>query len=280
MQATGSGKLEVAGHEISGQAILSTTGVGVCGTIDLFGAHSIGFGLRWADFPQPQIELSGCDLSAWSATASSAAATVSRQIEVGAHLPFFAIKVSGVGGDAPSLLARGPGGAVIAPPAGASFVNRTSYFYLRDVRDDMTYLIVSRPKPGVWTVESSDGTTPIGSVAVAHGLEPAAPRAWVISAGRARILRYQLRRQPGQQVAFYDTSDLGSALIGRTAIASGRIRFVPIAGSDRVHTIAAVVIQGGLPAHPSHRSRGSPRVRCDLPAESGASRSSATGKRA
>ncbi len=248
MQASASGALEVGGHRLSGQAVLSTKGIGVCGELNLLGRHSVGFGFQWSQFPEPEIELTGCDLGEWSIAGSTAAAASNRRIDLPAHLPFVAFRARSGGNGSPVLAARDPGGATIAPPAGSSFVNSAAYFYLRDPGNGYTYLIVPRPAPGIWII-SSTGPTPSSTIstAVAYGLRPPLVRASVVRRRSAWFLRYRVARQPGQEVDFYDSVGVGSRLITRSTSTGGQLRFSPLKSSGREHAILAVVTRSGLP---------------------------------
>jgi hypothetical protein len=245
IQASSSGKLSIDGHSINGQAIISTTGMGACGTLNLIGHVSVGFGVLWSQFPDPNVELDGCSLTTWSASASAASASTSRTARVPAGQPFVAFRVSGRG--APAVKVRGPHGQSIAPPAGATFVNNTGLFYLRDTLHTVTYLIVPHPAPGVWTVASSTAGEAIGTVATAYENPAAVIRARVSGSGHHRVLTYKAIALDGESIEFYDAAGKTTKLIARSASRYATIKFTPMTAASVGHRIVAVLLAHGIP---------------------------------
>ena len=245
MQASSEGKLEVGGHHLDGQAILSTKGVGVCGELNLIVHVSVGFGFLWSQFPTPDVRLKGCDISTWAAAATSASASTTRSAQVPRGLSFIAFRATGPGTDAPAITATEPHGQHIAPQG--DFADEPTRFYFRDLTHGTTYLIVPRPSAGRWTISSSDGVTPIVGLATADPLPTPLVTGHVTGTGADRLLRYRIKRQAGQSVEFYDVTGTGLAFLRRTRAERGTVRFRPLLGSSAVHHVIAVVLQDGLP---------------------------------
>src|SRR5207302_9510052 len=117
---------------------------------------------------------------------------------------------------------------------------------------------------GAGSLVPADGSTPIVSAAIAHGLPDPKVSARVTSSGRARILTYNARTAPGRTITFAERGAHAARFLGAAHGASGRIRFSPAPGPAEKRQIVALVDQNSEPARSlvvaTYRSPGLPRL--------------------
>ena len=242
MQSDLAGTATLAGNELGAvNGRISSVGIALCGSI---GVISAGVGYRWNQTGSLQA-FTGCDLSPWQASApvASAAQANRRTVRLPRGLSVGAFSVQGRGGP-PRLRLIGPRGERITTRAGLRRSRRVAWATVPQER--RTFVFVKRPSRGVWRIQSLD--RPIAGVRTARGLPKPKISATIRRSGTSRVLRYRIRRIPGQRVQFYDRADGIATPIGKpTNKARGRLRFKPVAGADPTRAVEAQVTQNRLP---------------------------------
>jgi hypothetical protein len=222
-----------------GSVVLSSRGLGGC--VETWFAD-VGGGIYWSG--GGKIFFRSCDVGAFRATASRAAADGSFGVDVSKDAPFEAIEV--VGRDAaPSIELTGPGGAKISTPEGG-FLDTARAMIWRGIGDDKsTWLLLPRTAPGRWTIAPAAGSQ-IATVRTAHGLPK--PKVSARLSGRAskRTLAYDVTPLPGQTVTFVERGPSTAHVIGTAKGTRGRITFRTADGPGGPRSIVAVVDNDGL----------------------------------
>jgi hypothetical protein len=244
--AEGSGTVGYKGAGLGGEGIVSSVGAAACGNLGL--GVKAGFGVRWDDFPKPDIMELSCGIGDWrvagpaSARASQAAGR-SFRVRRGTRQ----LTLSAVGeGAPPAVTLRGPGGVVLSAPAsGATLEDGRLAF--RNEADATSYLTVARPRPGRWTLAPEPGSARVVRYRRAHTLGPVRVRARVSGRGATRRLRWSVSRRRGLRVSFYERSGAGVRRIAVTRGGRGARRFRPAATSRPRRRIIALIERGGLP---------------------------------
>ena len=157
-----------------------------------------------------------------------------------AGLPTESIKIEGDGGR-PSVTVTGPGGAVVgmgqSSDAGVVF----------QAGPATTYIQLSKPRAGTWTVTPNQGSPAITSVQVAHGIDPLRVRAKLRGRGRKRSIDYRLSdRGHGQRAVFLERGRFGTRVIGPTSKAKGTMRFAPADVRGRRRTVLVETQRDGF----------------------------------
>jgi hypothetical protein len=225
--------------DLSGKAVVSTTGIAACGSLNFLQA---GWGFRWGDArPEP---FTGCDLSPYRAFAGGAAAAAAavRSVHVARGLPHLALAVSSAAG-APRVTVSGPGGVVFRTPIGRAL--RTAHAVIVAFPPNhTTYVLIDNPRAGTWKVSSD---RPITRARLARGLPRPKVSGRIRRRGRNRMLVYTVKPLPGQRVRFAERGrgldhDLGTAR-GRRETLKLQLR----SGAPTRRSIVAVVTQDGVP---------------------------------
>lgn len=240
------------------RAILSEIGLGACYEGDAPGLGQPGtngesgnwmrFGMMWkfGEFPRW-----GCDLEAFRTVNASlsrlhSAARPAATTSLPSGLPGAAFAVTGDGGP-PKLRITGPGGVVIEANDVSRATKGAGWLAFPDPVNGITYVIVTAPTGGRWSVESLGGNPRIAKVEVARGLPEPQVFGTVTGEGEERVLTWTARKIAGQRIRFFEEGDDVARLIGESDAASGTLRFVPAAAGSAGRRITAVIDQDGLP---------------------------------
>ena len=211
-----------------------------------------------------------CDVGPYRATRrpSSADAAAGATTITLARAPAVALKIRGVL-RAPNVSITGPGGRrILADSAGQ--LARNKYYYLENPRDDTTSVVIADPAPGVWTIRTLAGSSPVAGVSQASVNPDPNASGRVIGSGSARALEY-VDETAGLTVTFWERGlnyeqNLGSAqgtpclqgakiqgrrpanaFMAHPQIRCGVIPFAPAPGPAGVRNIVAVVTDHGEP---------------------------------
>jgi hypothetical protein len=247
------GELLVGGYDIvSAQAVVSSLGVAACGSA--FDVNA-GFSYPWGGSPSVSIGLGGCDISAYVAkpvsVASATRAGAGRRpaavaaVKTVAAAPYEDLAVAGQGGP-PSVILHGPQGQTLTPVKLAAGSASAPAVAVPVAANDTTYVMVTKPGNGTWTVSAAPGSTPITAVSVARGYTPPKIRATVGGHGDARVLHYSTTVRPGLSVSFAERGHGSYRVLGRAKRAHGTLRFVPSPGQAGKRTIYAIVTEDGV----------------------------------
>ncbi len=255
--ASGSASLDLCAFQVSVgvQGVISSTGMALCGS---FLGNSVGAGLTWptsfgslSDLTNNfSLYTSGCNVSNYYTAISVAraghASGLRAPLRLPPGLPFAVIRVRGNG--APPLVH-------VAEPHGASITMqslqgvtaaRAKYLVIPDAANDTTYVELTRPRAGSYSVTALPGSAPIVQVAAAHG--EAAPRVHgtLRRRGSRRILSWHALRTPGQRLVFREIGAGGDRTLLSTRRASGHFSFRPLPGLNGSRSIVADVYRGGV----------------------------------
>jgi hypothetical protein len=229
-----------------GDAVVSSKGIAACGHGTIYTPFPItvtlGAGYHWGD--GVVIWIRSCNLGEFVQhvqTSSAHAAAGTRSFTLPAGLPSAEVRIDGIGA-APNLTVRGPDGQTATTPA--SGIGAQGRFTLvRTPKLNATWIEIEHPPAGTYTVSTAAGSAAIGSLATADGLPPASVSGRIGGSGSHRVLRYSVRRRPGQLVTFLE----GSHKLATVAGGKGSIRFTPGAGPLGTRTVVAQVTLAGLP---------------------------------
>jgi hypothetical protein len=214
-----------------GAAVVSSKGIAACGRGYVFpyGHIELGAGYHWGG--GVVIWLGNCNLGEFHQdvqTASVHAATAPRVFTLPPGLPSAEVRVLGVT-DAPIVTLHG------------GHSRRVIIVRTRSLKT--TWIGIDHPAGGTYTIVEQPGSPTIASVATASGLAPPSISARVTGSETSRVLRYRVRRRPGQVVTFLE----GSHAIGSTTGGNGALRFVPLGGPMGFRAIVAQVTLNGNP---------------------------------
>jgi hypothetical protein len=247
-----------AGVCIDGRMVFSSKGFAGCA----HAAISIGAGLTWGNDlwaglinplalirnldPMPV----GCDVGDYEEPppARAAQAAGERNVRFEAGLPSGIVGVIGRDGP-PHVALVGPDGTRIEPGPSTP-VNTAKAFAFQSLEKRLTWFAVKAPAAGVWKIVPEADSTPITELRAADGLPAPKVTAKVTrSAGRKRVLTYNIAPIPGQTVAFAEQGKrgLGAAIGDVKAKTKGTLTFTPTAGPGGPRTIIAQVAQRGIP---------------------------------
>jgi hypothetical protein len=209
-----------------------------------FGAYYEYRTNKWLKFD------SSCDLGKLelqlrrSRRASAAQADAPAGFTLPTGLDLASVAVRGVGAP-PKVTLTGPGGDKIVTPADESGIQTNSVTLVQDPSDSTTYIVLTDPAGGDWTVDPHSGSAPIAAVFTAQGLPAPKVKASVRGRGATRTLSYQVNQIPGQRITFAEAGDTG-ATIGTASRKRGKIRFRPALGTvGGKRRVVAVVNQDG-----------------------------------
>jgi hypothetical protein len=233
---------------IRGKAIVSTEGIAGCGTITFQSfvqpQFQAGFGYHWLG--PPPTAFSGCDLTPFRATILRKAAASARTVTVAAGLPHVAFSASAAGGP-PRVKVTGPGGVSVSSPESGGPLGTKNALVVPAAAENTTYVVVMKPKPGAWKIESLDPGVALTKVAVANGLPKPKVTAKVKGKGAKHTLAYRVRPLAGQSVSFSERGKGLDHTLGKAKPGKGSIKFKPALWTATKRTIVAHVVQNGLP---------------------------------
>jgi hypothetical protein len=257
--AFNSGAFDVEGHihvhalfvDMGADAVVSSSGVAACGSINgPFGISiSAGAGYNWGG--GVNVWLGSCDLSSYRVTVSASAlgargALAPIRLRIPAGLSTEMVKVRGAHG-APDITITGPGGIHASTNGKASAASKP-FIIFREPSQDTTYIAIIKPPAGTYAITANHGSPAITAVLTAHGLQTPSVHGTVVRHGGSLLLRYTDTANPGQRVLFFERQQ-GKALreLGATTAAHGTLTFTPGPGPAGVRQITAEVVQNGAP---------------------------------
>jgi hypothetical protein len=225
---------------------------------------SVGGAYRWGT-SGPDVYIppfsSGCDdhLGDYRVTAASAAAAAlarGRGVAIAAvpgketfhlvsGLHSVMVRVAG-SGDAPAFTVRGPHGVQAATGDENTLGGSGTVGTYRSQQAATTWIAISHPGAGSWTITPQPGSAPITSVAVADYMPGASVQAHIMGHGYHRILYYTLRRRLGQTVRFVESGKGVTRSLATTSAPRGAIQFTPAIGPPGRRQIIAQVSRNGL----------------------------------
>ncbi len=208
---------------------ISSKGFGACLSSGQGGGYIYGdgvtaslWGCRWSEFDEKSIR----------SRATQASNVYTLRVRKG-ESPDRMIRIRGAT-DAPLVRVVGSGAQVR--------IKRTK------PRWKTTFIGLKGAKPGSYTVQLLPGSSPVGGLATGVIPPKAKVKAKLSGHGTRRVLRYSVRRRPGQQVTFVDMSADGAARrIGTTKGGRGKLRFTAAPGRTRRRVVAEFDL-AGLPA--------------------------------
>jgi hypothetical protein len=228
-------------------AVLSTRGVGACGS--LVGVGGIGAYKQWGG---NYAQIWWCDMEDLrdlvAGTASYHAAGGAKPLTLPAGEERALVRFEGQGG-APQVRLHGPGGRTIDTPAAgqANTMKAGSFVSIRDERSKYTDVLITKPGDG-WTYEVLPGSAPVAHVQTAGELPELKVSANVQRLGHQAVLKWQLGNLAGRRVTFMEAGPgAPPRVLKRNATGSGSVRFTPYLTPERDRQIVALVEQDGKP---------------------------------
>jgi PKD repeat protein len=252
----GAGQFNVEGHVqinlpdplpgFGGDVVVSSKGIAACGSGYIFpeGHIELGAGYHWGDGLVLWIQ--NCNIGEFrqqvQTRAARAADQGARTFTLPAGLPDAEVRLSGAGG-APDVSVRGPDGQTASSPTG-TLGGSGRFLLVRTPNLDATWISIKKPLAGTYTVSTAPGSPAITALATADGLPPAAVRANVTGSGTHRVLHYDVRPRPNQQVTFLEGSH---RIASTTTGGQGSVAFTPAGASLGSRAVIAQVTLAGLP---------------------------------
>jgi hypothetical protein len=230
--------------------ILSSAGVGACGTIGAFGVNfGVYFRDEWSGGPSVGF---GCDLgpitvSVQSARAAAAGAPLT--VNVPAGVPLTSITLDGKRGP-PLVTVSGPGGEQVSDTTAGQAAGDGSVVIAPLAGENETLIALNKPAAGTWTITPQPGSPEISHMSFANGV--AAPRITASVAhahGSTYTLTYSVRRRPRQTVVFAERAGSLFHVLSTARRDSGTLTFTAASSPIRSRSIQALISLGGLPNH-------------------------------
>jgi len=243
VEATGHVEVKAFGVAFSGDGdiVASSNGIAAC-----FGPKDARYGVATHAINEPPTTFKAgtCDVGPYRANASARDAAAG-QFSIRPHERLAVIAVHGQRA-LPEDSLHGPGGETINMPLGGAGLQSAQAVVLPDAASDTTYVVLTSPNAGTWTVVPEQGPAP-ASIQVADGLPAVQVAARVSGGGAGRRLRWSLKPLAGQKVTFVEQGAGVAHVLLRTDRARGSLRFTPAAGGARAREIEAFVTENGLP---------------------------------
>jgi hypothetical protein len=157
-------------------------------------------------------------------------------------VPSYTVLLLGDDG-APEITARGPGGAVVRSGEAPSSIGFTA-----TVGDlDGTYLVLTSPRGGDWTIVPNDGSPAITQMLTSDGYKPARVKANLGGKRRKRSITYRIKNLGhGQRVVFAERGAFGTNIVGSTKKKRGTLSFKVADARGGRRTILAMVQNDGI----------------------------------
>ena len=163
-------------------------------------------------------------------------------VRVPAGVPSYTVLLIGEGGQ-PQVTATGPGGAVVRSgerPTKTGFTATVGNM-------PATYLVLTKPRAGDWTIVPNQGSPAIRQTLTAGGYRPATVTARVTGSGRKRTITYRTRNLGhGQRVVFAERGKFGTRLVGATTKRRGKLRYTIADAKGGRRRVLAMVQKDGL----------------------------------
>lgn len=156
-------------------------------------------------------------------------------------VPSHTVLLVGDGG-APQITATGPGGAVVRSG------EATSTGFTATVGNlSATYLVLTDPQRGDWTIVPNQGSPAITQTLTSSGFKPLSVTGKVRGSGRKHTINYRLRnRGHGQRVTFVERGAFGTNVIGSTSKARGKLKYTIADARGGRRRVLALVETDGL----------------------------------
>ena len=122
------------------------------------------------------------------------------------------------------------------------------FFVSQEAKDKKTYVMISRPNAGRWTVTVAPGSTPIVRTERAQGLPDPKIKARVTGSGTKRRLVWDATPIQGQRIIFSEQGGEDRRRDRDDHKARGAVAFTPTDGPRGKRTIVAEVLQHGTRA--------------------------------
>jgi hypothetical protein len=239
---------------------LSNAGFAACATLKVVKEFTGGVRFPWKDF-SPEVLANPalatyalithiaipCNTDGYrvpaprpaSARVAQAGGTV---VRVPGGVPSYTVLLVGDGG-APQVTATGPGGAVVRSgekPTETGFTARVGNMAA-------TYLVLTKPRAGDWTIVPNQGSAAIKQTLTAGGYRPATVRAKVTGRGRRHVIDYRVKNLGhGQRVVFAERGAFGTNIVGSATKPRGKVRFTIADAKGGRRRILAMVQKDGI----------------------------------
>ena len=239
---------------------LSNAGFAACATLKVVKEFTGGVRFPWKDF-SPEILANPalatyalithvaipCNTDGYRVPAPRPASARVAQaggsvVRVPSGVPSYTVLLIGDGG-APRVTATGPGGAIVRTgekPTDVGFTANVGNMAA-------TYLVLTRPRAGDWTIVPDQGSPAIRQTLTAGGYTPATATGRVSGRGRTRTIAYRIKNLGhGQRVVFAERGRFGTNIVGSAAKARGRLRFTIADARGGRRRVLAMVQKDGI----------------------------------
>lgn len=231
-------------HECAnGELVVSSVGIAACIRLPWF-LPDVGGYYKWGS-GGPDFYFSGCSVGPVQIQGVRVRAAQSRAFTVKPGTQSEVLAFEGQDG-APKVTLEGPGGQRMETPEDGYDMTEP-FFVSQEQKDRKTYVMISRPNAGKWTVTAAAGSTPIVRMSRAQGIPDPKVRAKVTGSGTKRRLEWSATPIQGQRITFSEQGAKAGDTIGTTTRAKGSFAFTPSDGPKGKRTIVAEVLQGGNP---------------------------------
>jgi hypothetical protein len=231
-------------HECAGgDFVLSSVGIAACIRLPWY-LPDVGGYYKWGS-GGPDFYFEGCSVGDVQIQGVRVRAAQSRTFTVKPGTQSEVLAFEGQNGP-PNVSLSGPKGQHADTPADGYDMTEP-FFFSQEPKDKKTYVMISRPNPGKWTITVAPGSTPIVKMQRAQGLPEPKIKAKVTGSGLKRKLEYSATPIQGQRITFSEAGAKTGAKIGTVTTAKGSIPFTPTDGPKGKRTIVAEIIQHGNP---------------------------------
>ena len=204
---------------IGGKFLISSRGVAGCVALKAGPFHlHVGAGVTYSPF-DVNLMFSSCDVGPWrvSPGRDTRSHTAADGVLVAPGTPYEVIGVDGTSAP-PAVSVTGPGGVTVSAPAVGHILTCGLPGHPRPGGQDHVHRAYVRHTPACGRSRRPLDPRPISRVRSAVSLPDPVVNAKVTGTGRARTLRYRIRRIPGQTVRFIETGRRAFGAIGRLAV--------------------------------------------------------------
>lgn len=163
-------------------------------------------------------------------------------VHVPKGVPSYTVLLIGNGG-APDVTATGPGGAAVrsgAAPTKSGFVARVG-------NRPASYVVLTNPAAGDWTIVPNQGSPAITQTLTSGGYTPATVKAKVSGRGRRHTITYTIKNLGhGQRVVFAERGKFGTKIVGRATKRRGKLGYTIADAKGGRRRVLAMVQKDGL----------------------------------
>ena len=232
---------------------IGATSSGGSGGCVKLGPVNIGGGVQWRRSDEPFLwPLDGCKWSRFAepnvrgSRAVSAQAGAPHLVRIARGDRSRAIRLEGRDG-APRVRVTSPRGETLESGPAAGYTLGGGVRIMRSERLRTTVVGLQAPDRGTWRIEPLSDSPAVAEITEAEDPPAARVRARVRGRGARRRLTYDIRRRPGQRVAFIESGREGKRTIGTVSGGRGSLRFSPAPGRGRRRILAQFEL-AGMPA--------------------------------